>query len=93
MEVSRTFEPAPKVKVEARYTLYFAGDALVRVALSKRNQRTDKPTNPQFSSCRALDPEDVPDGVLREASDRLQDAARSADPETGVPALDTGGDG
>lgn len=70
IEVSRTFEPVPRMEVEARYVFTWMNDELDSVALEQR--RVKDGVNTRFGKVEGVPLEDVPDDVVGQAKDKLR---------------------
>lgn len=74
LTISRFFEPAPEVRIEARYTFTWRNGGLDSITLSQREDADDG-YNSQFRKVEDLDLADVPDDVVVDACERLADCA------------------
>jgi len=70
IEVSRFFEPVPKMAVEARYKLHWNSDGFQEVDLQMRRHLQGR-VNSQFDKRKDIPLRLVPDDVVEEAREQL----------------------
>lgn len=72
IEVSRFFEPVPKLAVEARYKFHWNSDGFQHANLSMRRHKIDR-INSQFDKREEIPLRLVPDDVVEEAREMLSE--------------------
>jgi hypothetical protein len=79
IEISRFFEPVPKLTVEARYQFKWLNGEFDSVKLSMRRDKGDDGVNSQFGKVEDIALSDVPDNVVVEAKSELNRYSQQLD--------------
>lgn len=76
VEVSRFYEPAPEIGIEARYQFKWMNGEFDSVKLSKRHDKPESNINSQFGKIEDIDLNKVPDDVVKEAQKQLENYSK-----------------